>query len=49
MEIVGHKAFAEGVFETTYANGVRVVTNYNMHSVTCEEGELAPLSYLILK
>lgn len=49
MEIVGHKAFAEGVFETTYANGVRVVTNYNMHSMTCQEGELAPLSYLIIK
>ncbi|MBD5460729.1 MAG: hypothetical protein HDR26_07280 [Lachnospiraceae bacterium] len=49
MEITGHRAFAEGVFETTYANGVRVITNYNMYSVTCEEGELAPLSYLILK
>lgn len=49
MEITGHRAFAEGVFETTYANGVRVVTNYNMYPVTCEAGELDALSYLILQ
>lgn len=48
MEIVNHKVLADGVFETTYANGVRVVTNYNMYSVTCEEGELAPLGFQIL-
>lgn len=49
MEITGHRAFAEGVFETTYANGVRVITNYNMHPVTCEAGDLDALGYLILK
>ncbi|MCD8106165.1 MAG: DUF5696 domain-containing protein [Lachnospiraceae bacterium] len=49
MEIVGHRAFEEGVFETTYANGVRVITNYNMYSVTCEAGELEALGYLILQ
>lgn len=49
MEITGHRAFAEGVFETTYANGVRVIMNYNMHPVTCEAGDLDALGYLILK
>lgn len=48
MEITNHRALSFGVFETTYANGVRVVTNYNMYPVTCEEGELAPLGFLIL-
>lgn len=49
MEIINHRALMEGVFETTYANGVRVMTNYNIYPVTCEEGELAPLEYLILQ
>lgn len=49
MEIAGHRALMEGVFETTYANGVRVMTNYNIYPVTCEEGELAPLGYLIIQ
>lgn len=48
-EIAGHRALMEGVFETTYANGVRVMTNYNIYPVSCEEGELAPLGYLILQ
>lgn len=48
MEIVNHRALSEKVFETTYANGVRVITNYNMYSVTCDEGELSPLGFLIL-
>ena len=49
MEITGHRAFAEGVFETTYANGVKVVTNYNMRPVTCEAGEIGALGYLIVE
>ena len=49
MEITGHRVLAEGVFETTYANGVKVVTNYNMYPVTCEAGDLDALGYLILK
>lgn len=49
MEIADHKALAEGVYETTYANGVRVVTNYNMYPVTCEEGDLSPLGFLIIQ
>lgn len=49
MEIAGHRALMEGVFETTYANGVRVMTNYNIYPVICEEGELAPLGYLIIQ
>ncbi len=48
-EIAGHRIILEGVFETTYANGVRVITNYNMYSVTCEAGELSPLGFLILQ
>ncbi len=47
MEIAGHRLLADGVFETTYANGVRVMVNYNMFSVTVEEQELKPLGYLI--
>ncbi len=49
MEIVNHEALLNGVFKTTYANGVQVITNYNMYPVTCEEGDLNALGYLILQ
>lgn len=49
MEITGHRMFEDGVFETTYANGVRVIVNYNMYSVICEGQKLPPLGYLILQ
>jgi len=34
--ITGHRKLAEGVFETHYANGKRIVVNYNKHAVTVE-------------
>ena len=49
MEIANHEALLNGVFKTTYANGVQVITNYNMYPVTCEEGDLNALGYLILQ
>lgn len=49
MEIANHEALADGVFETTYANGVKVIVNYNQHTSVCDEGELEPLGYLILQ
>ncbi len=48
MKIVNHTMLMNGVFETTYSNGVRVITNYNRYPVNCEEGELDALGYAIL-
>ena len=37
-EIAGHTCLAEEVYKTTYANGVEVIVNYNLHSVELEDG-----------
>ncbi|MDE7327873.1 MAG: hypothetical protein K2N63_16620, partial [Lachnospiraceae bacterium] len=37
-EIAGHTCLAEKVYKTTYANGVEVIVNYNLHSVELEDG-----------
>lgn len=47
-EITGHEVLAEGVYQTTYANGTVVQVNYNLYDVTLEDGtELPEESYLI--
>ncbi len=37
-EIVGHTCLANKVYKTTYANGVEVTVNYNLHSVELLDG-----------
>ena len=47
-EITGHEVLADGVYQTTYANGTVVQVNYNLYDVTLEDGtELSEESYLI--
>lgn len=47
-EITGHKILAEKVFETTYATGVKVVTNYNTFDVEVDSyGSIAAESYIV--
>lgn len=47
-EITGHKALADGVYQTTYASGAVVIVNYNLYDVTLEDGTALPAeSYLI--
>lgn len=48
-EIVNHRLVAEGVFETEYANGVKVLTNYNEDAVTVEGHSLSPVGFKIIK
>lgn len=45
--IVGHRLLAPDVTETTYEGGVRVICNYTNQSYTSEDGEVAPMAYLI--
>lgn len=47
-EITGHRTLANQVYETTYANGAKVLVNYNLYEVTLEDGTvLAPQEYQI--
>jgi len=47
-EITGHRVVEEGVYETSYANGVVVLVNYNLYDVTLSDGSvLGAESYLI--
>ncbi len=48
-EIVNHKMLAKDVFETEYANGTRVVTNYTFETYSYEGHDIAANDYLILK
>lgn len=48
-EITGHKILGEKVFETTYATGAKVVTNYNTLPAQVEGyGEIAAEGYVIV-
>lgn len=47
-EIVGHRILGEKVFETTYASGVKVVTNYNTLDRNTEYGEIEAEGYIIV-
>jgi hypothetical protein len=49
MEINNHTILAEKVFETTYANGARVITNYNKYPVLVGEQEIGALGYTIIQ
>lgn len=47
-EITDHKVLQEQVFETTYANGTKVIVNYNLYDVTLQDGTvLLAEDYLI--
>lgn len=47
-EIAGHDVLADGVYQTTYANGTVVQVNYNLYDVALDDGtELPAESYLI--
>lgn len=49
-EIKEHKMLQKDVFETTYANGVKVITNYNLISVNLDNGiSLNSMEYKIIK
>lgn len=47
-EITGHEVLQDGVYRTTYGNGVQVMVNYNLYNVTLSDGtELPAEGYLI--
>ncbi len=48
-KITGHRVLDNKVYETTYASGVKVITNYNTYEVDTERGSLAAQSYLIVE
>lgn len=46
----GHRALADKVFETRYANGQRVVVNYTQQSYTLATGQIVPArGYLLIE
>ncbi|MDR1640121.1 MAG: DUF5696 domain-containing protein [Clostridiales bacterium] len=46
-EITNHEMLAPGVFETTYATGVKALVNYNLYSVTVGDASYPALDYII--
>ena len=44
-----HEALSENVFETTFSDGTRILTNYGDADFKCEDGVVKPLGYLVLK
>lgn len=50
QEIINHQQVADGVFVTTYANGVRVAVNYTDNPVEVEAGKICPsMNFIILQ
>lgn len=45
--ITGHERLAEGVVQTTYAGGTRILINYNRFDVTLEDGRTIPAQQYI--
>ncbi|MGM9551109.1 MAG: DUF5696 domain-containing protein [Clostridia bacterium] len=48
-EIVGHEILDEKVYVTTYATGVKVVTNYNTYEVTTPYGNVSGFGYKVVE
>lgn len=48
-EIINHQILEQNVFETTYANGVRVVTNYNQMPVIIQNVEIPAWGFQIIQ
>ncbi len=48
-EIADHVILADQVFETTYANGVRVITNYNKYPVQIDDRKIEALGYAVIR
>lgn len=44
-KIVGYEKIAEGVYKTSYNNGVDVIVNYNSHSFVYEDISIAPKDF----
>ena len=49
QEIVNHQVLAENVFETEYANGVNVITNYNAYGVNVNGHQIDAVGFKIIK
>ncbi|MBR6668529.1 MAG: hypothetical protein IKL25_09245 [Clostridia bacterium] len=49
QQIVNHEILAEDVFQTTYENGVRIITNYSALPYESEDGVVEAGTYLIVQ
>lgn len=47
--IKNHTILQEGVFETTYQNGVKVITNYNLNEVNFENEVIGSMDFKIIE
>ncbi|BBH18661.1 hypothetical protein Back11_00060 [Paenibacillus baekrokdamisoli] len=46
--MVGHQQLGQGVYETTYENGIRIIVNYNEHAVNVRGQSVERMGYLVL-
>ena len=47
--IVRHREMAQNVYQTTYANGIAVIVNYNDTGVQIDGREVDAKDYLVIK
>lgn len=48
-EITDHIVLADGVYQTTYAGGTKVLVNYNLYDVTLDDGTELPAEQYLIK
>lgn len=47
QEMIDHAQVAQGVYQTTYSNGISVYTNYNQQEVTIDGLHIAAMDYAV--
>ncbi len=47
--IVGHEKLADGVYQTTYEDGTRIIVNYSQQTYTVGTHSVLPQDFLVLK
>lgn len=47
--IVNHQELAEGIYQTTYEDGTRIIVNYNAKPYTEETLEILPMDFVVVK
>jgi hypothetical protein len=47
--ILNHQKIAEGIYQTTYEDGTRIIVNYNAKPYTVDTLEIPPMDFVVVK
>jgi len=47
--ITDHQKLADGVYQTTYEDGTRIIVNYNSSVYSDGQNEIPPMEFIVVK